>query len=139
MSSPSCNFFTTEETVVGNFLFKYIGKGSYLIYYNKTADRHMLLDVDETIVFPFKFRLERIVLCFDDATSKDVTVYHVPIKASVAYPPRLMKMPTNIDTDIIRVYGENYKFQDADALRIYIDGTTNKKCFRIIQITRLIP
>jgi hypothetical protein len=136
----SCNFFTTEETLVGDFLYKYIGKGTYLIYYNKTADRHMLLDVDVTLQVPFNFRLESITLCFDDATSKNITIYHIPMKnGSLAYPPRIFRADSDTHTDIIRKYSENWKFQVGDGLRFYIDGTTNKKCFPIIQLTRLIP
>lgn len=135
------NFFKTEETRRGDWLYKYLGNGIYALYYAKTSDRRILLDVDETIRIPFPFRLLQLIFCFNDATTKDLTVYHIPIRAlDLAYPPRVYKSLTDTHTDIIVDYsGFSWNFEANDALKIYIDGTTNKKCFPIIKIQRVMP
>ena len=111
----------------------YIGEKTYIAFYSATVDNQISLTGSSTnydFQIPFAFRIEYIILCADDATSKDIDIYPIPmIKSQIAYPARIFNASGDIETDKFIECGRQYKFPAHTVLRFKLNGTALKKIF----------
>ena len=126
------------------FKLEYIGERTWIIYYDATADKMIVLTGSSTDYdienVPFAFRIEYIMICADDATAKDIDIYPIPLVASqLAYPARIHSASGDILTDQIIELGREYKFPKGTTIRFKLNGTLNKKIFVLVNLQRLGP
>lgn len=131
-----------EVIEVGNdFRLVHIGEKTWVLFYKATADYQISLTGSSTnydAQIPFNFRIEYIIICADDATSKDIDVYVMPIVASqLTYPPRILNKSSDTVTDRLVEYGRPYKFPTHGVIRFTLNGTATKKIFVLACLQRL--
>lgn len=128
-----------EGFQAGNFQFEYIGKGIWRGKYIKTADKAILLNVDEDILFPFKgWRLQRIDISFDDATTKDIAIRIKPEGLpDLDYAPEIDASADDTTTSYVKTFEKGYEYILGDVLNILITGTEGKKATPIITVQQL--
>lgn len=85
---------------------------------------------------PFPFRLVRVELTFDDATSRDIDIYFIPRGHKSPYPPRVYHETGATFTDLVLQFAEGYEKESA-VIRFTCTGTADKLMYPTVYVQEL--
>jgi len=122
----------------------YLGKGRYKFFLRPdlyTSNQFTLTsgtdDID--LILPFNARIQKVVLSFNDATTRALSIYHLDAMMVLpTYPLRYFYDPDDTSTDEIIFLEENEnEFAEGDTLRIRLVGTAAKTVAPKIYLQRV--